>query len=70
MARPRLLDLFGGAGGTAMAYHLAGFEVIGVDIRTQPRYPFAFVRSDALTFPLDGFDAVHAPRPVMTTALS
>lgn len=29
--RPRLLDLFSCAGGAAMGYHLAGFEVVGVE---------------------------------------
>jgi hypothetical protein len=31
MSRPRLLDLFCGAGGSAMGYHQAGFDVVGVD---------------------------------------
>lgn len=31
--KPRLLDLFCGAGGAAMGYHRAGFEVVGVDIK-------------------------------------
>ena len=61
--RPRLLDLFCGAGGAAMGYHRAGFEVVGVDINPQPHYPFEFHRTDAMTFPLDGFDAIHASPP-------
>jgi DNA (cytosine-5)-methyltransferase 1 len=61
--RPRLLDLFCGAGGAAMGYHRAGFEVLGVDNRPQPHYPFRFIRADALTFPLIGFDVIHASPP-------
>lgn len=61
--KPRLLDLFCGAGGAGMGYGRAGFEVVGVDCVRQDSYPFEFVQADALTYPLDGFDAIHASPP-------
>jgi DNA (cytosine-5)-methyltransferase 1 len=69
VSRPRLLDLFCGAGGAAVGYHRAGFDVVGVDIVPQPHYPFEFVQDDALVYlsERDGlhlpFDAIHASPP-------
>jgi DNA (cytosine-5)-methyltransferase 1 len=66
MSRPKLLDLFCKAGGAGMGYHLAGFNVIGVDIEPQPRYPFGFHRLDAIKAIVtsgEHFDAVHASPP-------
>ncbi len=64
--KPRLLDLFCGAGGCAVGYHRAGFEVVGVDIAMQKNYPFEFHQGDALEFlAAHGreFDAIHASPP-------
>ena len=47
-----------------MGYHRAGFKrIVGVDNRPQPNYPFEFVLADAMTFPLEGFDLIHASPP-------
>jgi DNA (cytosine-5)-methyltransferase 1 len=64
--RPRLLDLFCCQGGASMGYHRAGFEVTGVDINPQPRYPFLFYKADAIEFVKKHghkFDAIHASPP-------
>lgn len=64
----RLLDLFSGAGGAAEGYHRAGFdEIVGVDIREQPNYPFPFLWADAMDtvemITAGDFDAIHASPP-------
>jgi DNA (cytosine-5)-methyltransferase 1 len=65
VSRPLLLDLFCGAGGAAMGYHRAGFNVIGVDIKPQPHYPFEFIQGDALDVACWPYDitAIHASPP-------
>lgn len=74
MSRPRLLDLCCGAGGCSEGYNRVGLDIVGVDIKRQPNYPFPFREGGVLawlerfvctgTWP-DGetYDAVHASPP-------
>ena len=62
----KLLDLYCCAGGASVGYQRAGFDVVGVDISPQPRYPFEFVLGDAVEFARNHgreFDAIHASPP-------
>jgi DNA (cytosine-5)-methyltransferase 1 len=71
MSRPLILDLFCCAGGAAVGYHRAGFDVVGIDIEPQPDYPFEFHQGNALTLGRDllasgRFAAIHASPPCQT----
>ena len=73
--KPRLLDLFCGAGGCSVGYDRAGFDVTGVDIEHHDDYPFELIVGDAMERLADvdflnEFDVVHAspPCPFYSTA--
>jgi DNA (cytosine-5)-methyltransferase 1 len=73
VTRPCLLDLFCGAGGAAVGYHRAGFDVVGVDLVKQPNYPFRFVWDDALEYVAEHageYDAIHASPPCQAFSLA
>lgn len=63
---PKLLDLYCGQGDAAAGYFRAGFQVTGVDIGAQPRFPFKFIRYAARKFLADHwqeYDAIHLSPP-------
>ena len=65
MSKPQALDLFCGAGGVTFGLMQAGYEVTGVDITPQPRYPGErFIQADVLDFPIIGdYDLIWANPP-------
>lgn len=68
MSRPTILDAFCGEGGASYGYHLAGFDVYGVDNAPArlKHYPLPSTVGDALDYIArwgDTFDAIHASPP-------
>ncbi|WP_327171914.1 hypothetical protein OG471_21990 [Streptomyces sp. NBC_01336] len=62
----RVLDTFCCSGGMAMGFHLAGYDVTGVDITPQPHYPFAFIQGDAIEYIRahgHEYDLIHGSPP-------
>ncbi len=68
--KPRLLDLFCGAGGASKGYIDAGWDVMGLDNVRQPYYPtvsMGYILADFREFGpawiAEWFDAIHASPP-------
>jgi hypothetical protein len=69
----KVLDLFCGAGGASMGYHLAGFDVTGIDIKHGKRYPFNYMRKDVMTLTVEDlqpYDLIHASPPCQTYSIT
>lgn len=62
----KLLDLYCCQGGASKGYNNAGFDVTGVDIEPQPKYPYKFIQGDAIEYLLKHgheYDFIHASPP-------
>lgn len=73
MRKLKLLDLFCCGGGAGKGYHDAGFEVTGIDINPQPKYPFEFIQADAIEYLINNhhkFDVIHASPPCQNNTKS
>jgi len=74
MIKPKLLDLFCGAGGCSVGYSRAGFDVVGVDLIGYRGYPFPFIQADVFEFlrtnDLRQFDVIHASPPCHSYSIS
>lgn len=71
----KLLDLYCKAGGASKGYQFAGFEVVGVDIKKQKRYPYEFIQADCLELMKDieflkSFDVIAASPPCQTHSIT
>ena len=67
----RLSDLYCKAGGASKGYADAGFDVVGIDIKKQKRYPYEFIQADCLEILQDmeylrTFDVIAASPPCQT----
>lgn len=57
-----------------MGYHMAGFDVTGIDLKHGKRYPFKYIRGDVCDYLnkefLSQFDVIHASPPCQTHSIT